>query len=167
LEAIRFLLGGLSLGGMKVAYGAVNLKRLHKSYFGSANPLDVAFRRCVLGAGKWISDQALAELREEQTGEPHNALFIMDESDPKTRAILHKSFRSIRTRFRISGHRNSRLPFVHDDIYFGDSKYSVGIQIADLCSYFIAKHLAGESETDHFYKMIEPQIISAIAEDEK
>jgi hypothetical protein len=47
-------------------------------------------------------------------------------------------------------------------MYFGDSKYSIGIQIADLCSYFIARRLAGDSETEHFYKMIEPQIISAV-----
>jgi hypothetical protein len=57
--------------------------------------------------------------------------------------------------------RPSSLPFVHDDMYFGDSKFSIGIQIADLCSYFIAGHLEGDSEKEHFYKLIDPQIISA------
>jgi len=162
LDAIRSLLGGLSLHGFKVAYGAVNLKSLHKGDFGSANPQDVAFRRCVLGAGEWIFDQVLAEMQQGKNGEQHTALFIMDECDQKSRATLQKSFRSLRPRFRLSSENDSNLPFVHDDIYFGDSKYSIGIQMADLCSYFIARHLAGDSETEHFYRIIEPQIISAV-----
>lgn len=163
--AIRSLLSTSSLHDFKVAYGAVNLQSLTKSPFGSANPQDVAFRRCVLGTEQWIFKKVMEEMQQGRDGAQHTALFIMDECEPKNKAILQKSFRSLRARFRFSGEADSSLPFVHDDMYFGDSRYSVGIQIADLCSYFIAKHLAGESEGEHFYKMIEPQIISAVAED--
>lgn len=163
-NAIRSLLGGIALNGIHVAYGAVNLKQLRKGHFGSAIAQDVAFRRCVLGAGQWISDKVLAEMQQGGVGAQHAALFIMDGSDAKSRGILQNSFRSLRERFRLSGKNDSRLPFVHDDMYFGDSKFSVGIQIADLCSYFIARHLAGDADAECFYKMIEPQIISAVAE---
>jgi Protein of unknown function (DUF3800) len=86
----------------------------------------------------------------------------MDDGDKKNSGTVQKSFRSMRGRFRFSGVGGSSLPFVHDDMYFGDSKYSIGIQVADLCSYFIARHLAGDSEIEHFYKLIEPQIVSAV-----
>ncbi len=45
---------------------------------------------------------------------------------------------------------NPRLWYVHDDMYFGSSKDSVGIQLADLCGYFIAKHLEGDVSIDGF-----------------
>lgn len=161
--AIRALLANLQLYGFKVAYGAVNLKQHEQSLYGAAIPQDVAFRKCVSGVGDWIAQRALEELAKSGDPEQYFALFIMDEAaqgDKETQRTLQKSFRSLRSRFRLSNVQANRLPFVHDDMYFGDSKYSVGIQMADLCSYFIARYLAGDTETEHFYKMIEPQIIS-------
>lgn len=60
--AITALLSNLNLHDFKVAYGAVNLKRLHNSPFGSASPQDVAFRRCVLGTTQWLCAAALFTL---------------------------------------------------------------------------------------------------------
>lgn len=163
-KAIHDLLSGLSPNGFKVAYGAVNLNRLSLSHFGSANPQDVAFRRCVLGVSDWFQKQVMKDLDEGKYKGDNTALFIMDEGDSKNRATLQKTFRSLRGKFRFSTTVGGILPFAHDDMYFGDSRYSIGIQIADLCSYFIARHLAGESEIEHFYKIIEPEIISAVSE---
>lgn len=158
--AIKSLLSILGKRDFKVAYGAVNLRDLEKSHFGSANPEDVAFRRCVLGVGGWISDRVRDEVEQNRDGKENTTLFIMDQGNKQDTATLQNSFRSLRSRFRLSN-RPSSLPFVHDDMYFGDSKFSIGIQIADLCSYFIAGHLEGDSEKEHFYKLIDPQIISA------
>lgn len=163
--AIQALLANLQLHRFKVAYGAVNLKQHAVSFFGAAPPQDVAFRRCALGIGQWLGDQALADLAKGGDAAQHVALFIMDDSDPKTRAILQGSFRQLRSRFRLTSTTGNALAFVHDDMYFGSSKFSIGIQMADLCSYFIARHLAGDAEIEHFYKMIEPQIISAVTEE--
>src|SRR5215467_5208862 len=66
---------------------------------------------------------------------------------PKTRDMLHTSYRA----FRYS-------PNFHDDMYFGDSRYSMGIQLADLCAYFIGRHLEGDTETKPFYDMVSPHI---------
>jgi hypothetical protein len=161
--AIANLLNSLHTCAAKVGYGAVNLVTLRKSPFGSAHPQDVAFRRCVLGVGNWLTERVFEELGGERSGNEYTALFIMDEAahgDKTTQVTLQRSFRSLRAKFRIEGLSATQLPFVHDDMYFGDSKYSVGIQIADLCSYFIAKHLAGDVESEGFYKMVEPHIIS-------
>lgn len=55
--------------------------------------------------------------------------------------------------------RGGELFHFHDDMYFSDSRYSIGVQLADLCAYFIARHLNGDSETEGFYKMIQPHIV--------
>lgn len=161
--AIENLLSSLGKRDFKVAYGAIDLRKLEKSHFGSANPQDVAFRRCVLGVGEWISNRVQEEVEQNRDGRENATLFIMDSGNSRETATLQNSFRSLRSRFRLSSGPSS-LPFVHDDMYFGDSKFSIGIQIADLCSYFIAGHLSGDSKKEHFYKMIEPQIISAVTE---
>ena len=162
-KAIENILSSLGKRDFKVAYGAVNLRKLEKSHFGSANPQDVAFRRCVLGVGEWIGNRVRDEVEQNRDGKENATMFIMDRGDKQNTATLQNSFRSLRSRFRLSGGPSS-LPFVHDDMYFGDSKFSIGIQIADLCSYFIAGHLAGDLQKEHFYKLIEPQIISAASE---
>jgi Protein of unknown function (DUF3800) len=162
--AIQSLLSAISTFEFKIAYGAVDLKALSQGPFGSANPHDVAFRKCVSGAVNWITGQVMEEMHQGRDGAQNTVLFIMDEGDKKNSAAVHKSFRSLRGKFGFSDGSGTNLPFVHDDMYFGDSKYSIGIQIADLCSFFIAHHLAGDSVVEQFYKMIEPQIVSAIQE---
>lgn len=161
--AITNLLVCLNSCNAKVAYGSVDLNYLRRGPYHSANSRDVAFRRCILGAGDWLSGRCIAEMQEGRYGIEYAALFIMDEaaqSDKETQRILQKSFRGIRGRLRFSGEQSGQLAFVHDDMYFGDSRYSIGIQIADLCSYFIAKHLCGDTESKGFYEMIEPYIVS-------
>ncbi len=55
---------------------------------------------------------------------------------------------------------------LHDDMYFGNSQESVGLQLADLCSYFIVKHLEGNQATEGFFKIIEKQIVYSRIEPE-
>ncbi len=43
-------------------------------------------------------------------------------------------------------------------MYFGSSKNSVGLQLADVCVYFIARHLAGKPDSEGFYDTIKDQI---------
>lgn len=161
--AIANLLQSLRACNAKVAYGAVNLKAHRRSQFGSALPQDVAFRRCVLGAGEWLAGQRREEERGREYESKFNALFIMDEAaqgDKATQVQLQRSYRLLRTRFSFSDSDLPTLPF-HDDMYFGDSRFSLGIQLADVCGYFIARHLAGEIDSDGFYKIIEAHIISS------
>jgi hypothetical protein len=167
LEAIEFLLTAIPNCGIKVAYGAVNLDHLKKQPYASANSLDVAFRLCAKGITRWLASQLVAKMfRGIVPDDSHMTLFIADDCDPKDKSTLQKSFRSMRTSFRIPPKEgeDTELSFVHDDMYFGDSRYSIGIQMADLCSYFIARHLSGDAKTESFYKMIEPHIISAAQE---
>lgn len=44
------------------------------------------------------------------------------------------------------------------EIYFGDSKSSIGLQIADICVYFISRHLAGKKDSEGFYNLIRDRL---------
>ena len=85
------------------------------------------------------------------------AILIADDGDKKVKTDLKQSFRQLRRQIRPPDY-DPKLWYVHDDMYFGSSKGSVGIQLADLCAYFIAKHLEGDVAIDGFYQIIAPQI---------
>lgn len=159
--AIEQMLQILGSRGCKVAFGAVNLEHLKTQPYASAVPLDIAFRMCVEGIESFFfrNIEQVKNGKDPEGGS--DAIFIADVCDKAAKATLQKSFRSMRERFRVAEKGLiSRFELIHDDIYFGDSRYSLGIQMADLCSYFIARQLAGDKETEHFYNMIEPLIIS-------
>lgn len=175
-EAIKSLLGIVQRAKLPVVYGAVDLGELNKAVCASADPLDISFRLCVKGIQSWAQDTLFARLKydpAEPTGgmtEENAALLvgswletlvilIADECDPKMRNTLQRSFRSLRPPYRPPSHLKPPIVPFHDDMYFGDSRFSVGIQLADLCSYFIARHLEGDNEIEGFYEMIAPQIV--------
>ncbi len=148
-KIIRFLLNIIRTFHIPVIWGAVDLLSLQAKNYASANPLDVTFRLCAKGINRWLQSNAKNEI----------ALFIADDSDKATRATIKKSFRDMRTKIRPPSYDSGILTCVHDDMYFGDSKDSVGIQLADLCSYFISKHLEGDESAEGFYKIIEDQVV--------
>ena len=173
-EAIERLFTLFKALELSVIYGAVNLERLRATPYGSADPVDIAFRTCLKGIDWWvekrIEDRALSasdNFPQEGESDPvlrpllqgfleELVLIIVDECDGKIKSGLQRSFRQLR------GDRKARTdvamtPF-HDDMYFGDSRYSIGIQLADLCSYFICRHLQGDGAVDGFYNWIEPHI---------
>lgn len=167
LSAISTLLN--SLKELKVIYGAVDLVRLGELIYGSADPLDIAFRICAEGVDYWINEQLKARFQESQARHGENAnredllcdfmaILIADDCDGKSKASIQRSFRNLRKRYRSIDYQ-SKLRNVHDDMYFGQSKWSLGIQLADLCSYFIAKHLDQDVASEGFYKQIEPHIV--------
>lgn len=164
-EVIEFLLSLLSTCDIHVTYGAVDVASLERQHYASANPLDVAFRICTTEVGEWLSSNALRSIKDKESGSvalgENLALMIVDECDKADKIALQKSFRAMRKRLRPPEQDPGNLIFLHDDMYFGDSRYSIGIQIADLCAYFVARHLSGDQETERFYGMIEPRIFSS------
>ena len=175
-QAIERLLATINMLDMPVIYGAVDLPRLQQECYASADPVDIGFRTCVKGIMEWADahvqlklSKQLGEKVENYTLEkmtPHLVsgileelvILITDECDKAIRHTLQKSFRELRPAYRASNQMN----YLHDDMYFGDSRYSIGIQLADLCSYFIARHLSGDVEVEGFYNMIEPNIVYSL-----
>jgi hypothetical protein len=152
-----------------VIYCAVNLEHLNKQLYASANPLDIAFRSCADGVHEWLKEKSLRDLdTHDFASDPllpsTLALFIADDGDKKDKAALQNSYRDMRKRMRPPTHEAGKLFYLHDDMYFGDSKFSVGIQLADLCGYFIAKHLEGEVAAEGFFNMIASRIVNSRTE---
>ena len=148
--AINYLLGLVPSQKIPVIYGAVDRAQLATKVYGSADPLDICFRICAKGIQNWIGKNAGMEL----------VLIIADDSDQKVRSTLRQSFRSMRRKISPPNWEIPELVNFPDDMYFGDSRDSLGIQLADLCSYFIAKHLEGNDPGgDGFFNVIENQIV--------
>ena len=117
-----------------VIYGAVNVHSLATQDYASASPIDIAFRICAKGISAWMAQNVASKIGNEL------AILIADDGDKKVKTDLKQSFRQLRRQIRPPDY-DPKLWYVHDDMYFGSSKGSVGIQLADLCAYFIAKHL--------------------------
>jgi hypothetical protein len=149
---IQLLLTAVKTYGIGIVYGAVNKTKLAKRLYGSAHPLDVCFRICIEGIEQWAGSWITHEM----------AILIVDDcTDKKLKDTLRDSFRELRKRVRSINSAEKTAWHLHDDMYFGSSKDSVGIQLADLCSYFIKKHIRGGDEiAETFYKMIEECIYS-------
>jgi len=152
--AIKQVLRLLEDGRIAVVYGAVHLDQLRGSVYGSAIPKDICFRICASGVENYVMQNVETEPAQDM------ALIIMDECDPPLKRTLYETFRDMRRRVVPPDYgAGGRLYQLHDDMYFGDSRFSIGIQLADMCSYFIAKHLMGDDvSTQGFYSLIEPHI---------
>jgi len=79
--------------------------------------------------------------------------------EDQTFTLLEHALYSIRKDLLPSPGPGNELLHFHDDMYFGDSRFSIGIQLADLCAYFIARHLEGDLEIQGFYEMVSPHIV--------
>lgn len=156
-KAIETLLKAVRSFEMKFIYSAVDTRSLAMSAFGGGNPIDVAFRMCSLGIEKEISTG----------GDNVLCLLIMDETkDGALKNQLKHSFNSVRGRLRPLHWSIKRLWHFHDDMYFGDSRDSVGIQIADLCNYFIARKLKIRGDSERFYNIFSDRVVCSKVEPE-
>ncbi|HEY6248724.1 MAG TPA: DUF3800 domain-containing protein [Candidatus Angelobacter sp.] len=153
--AITRLLELIPFHGLPVVYCAIDDRKLRVSNYGSANPLDICFRICAKGIEEWTAKSAAKE----------TVLLIADQGDKADMASFKKSFRELRKHLR-PPEWDVGLFQLHDDIYFGDSRDSIGIQLADLCSYFIGKHLENNVAAEGFYNIIKDQIVYSKIEPE-
>jgi hypothetical protein len=156
-ETIKFLLEGIRRSNGALVYSTVDKNTLAQKSDGSADPVDICFRGCMKGVEDWIAKQ-----------EPQNmVLLIVDDCNKEVKKALRASFRRFRKRLRQPVFPPGQHWHFHDDMYFGDSKESIGIQTADLCVFFIAKHLkSGDPTAEGFYDIIEDRIVDSRSEPE-
>jgi hypothetical protein len=87
-------------------------------------------------------------------------LMICDDTQNKShKSAMQNAFHMLRSRMRSMASSRGKLAHLHDDMYFGDSKWSLGIQMADMCSFLIMRHLDGDSDTAEYYNMLAPRIV--------
>lgn len=165
MTAITFLLRMISSVEIPIIYGAVDTSALRKQLYASASPIDICFRICAKGIEDWIATNDAKQF----------ALLITDDfqQDKDLKLKLRQSFRDLRKPMRPPHYRVGEMPgmdnfsHIHDEMYFGNSKESVGLQMADLCTYFIGKHLQGGDDlAEGFYNIIKDRIVYSKIEPE-
>jgi len=154
---------------LPVLYGAVDKEKLAKQIYKSANPLDMSFRLCIEQVQKWLTGGGPSEL----------GLLIADNFDDGKKRNLKQVFREYRRKFSVealevmervhsAGTTGSQVSHkiptsnLIDDMYFGDSRDSIGIQAADMCSFLIRRHLAGKQDSEWLFKMIEGNVLGTV-----
>jgi hypothetical protein len=153
-DAIRVLLMAIKGENLPYIYAAIDRKKLKKSPMGSANATDAAFRLCALGIEDWARSQHSHPPNAIRIDLTDLCLFIMDDTKEKSlKELLRKSYRELRAARPYIPPNDNRLWHAHDDMYFGDSRDSVGIQMADLCNYFMWRHLLKKEGGEEFYDM--------------
>ncbi len=158
-HAIETLLKSVRSFELTFVYSCVDARALSSSALGGGNPIDTAFRMCVLGVENYISSQHVLHAPVPLS------LLIMDETkDSQLKSQLKRSFNTLRRKM-IAPFQGQRLWHFHDDMYFGDSKYSVGIQIADLCGYFVMREMKEKGDHDLF-GIISQRVVCAKPEPE-
>lgn len=166
-DAIRVLLAAMKHESLPYIYTAIDRKQLSRSPLGSANPTDSAFRLCALGVEDWARAQHTHHPGIIRVDPKDLCLFIADDTaDRPLKEQLRRSYRSLRCAHPYVAPSDNRLWHAHDDLYFGDSRDSVGIQLADLCSYFMWRRLLKKEFPKEFYDMFAPNAICAKPEPE-
>jgi hypothetical protein len=98
-------------------------------------------------------------------GEP--ALLIADASEENKKSDFRKRLHgSFKTCLRQLQERDdwgiSPALSLFDDIYFGDSRESIGLQLADISMYFIHRWANKHPESEGFYNILRPVIVEAV-----
>jgi hypothetical protein len=158
-EALRQLVRFPSNMNYAYIYSAIDKHQVERSPAGSANPYDMAFRMVASA----IEDFLRAQLPPPDSGiggEYPLSLLIVDECDAAIKGHIRRSFRQMRQQLRMPLTQN-RLSHTVDDLFFGSSVCSVGLQVADACNYVMWRRLAENIEDDFFMELMKGQVICA------
>jgi uncharacterized protein DUF3800 len=159
LDKFALLIGGTPAGPIPIVYGAVDVRDLRAGDFATAQPMDIAFRRCIRQVEMWLKENADHDF---------GILISDDTSNNKQKESMQAAFRAYRARIKTNLRsypqefkaERGKGAHLHDDMYFGNSSYSVGLQLADFCAFIILRHLQGKEDTEFLYKKIEKYIYS-------
>lgn len=142
LEIFQTGITTLKTLSIPVIYGAVALNKLYATDYATANPIDIAFRGCLKLIEAWFRENRPCNV----------GLVIADDGDRSVKNAMQNTFHVLRKPVMGSPPVRGELAHLHDDMYFGASKYSKGIQLADLCALLISRHLANRSDTEDLYQ---------------
>ncbi len=166
-DAIRLLLMAMERQKLPYIYAAVDRKEFARNPAGAARALDFAFRICALGVEEWARNQHPQRPGAIQIDYNDQYLLVLDDTtNAEVKKQLRTSYRLLRASRPYTSPKDNRLWHAHDEMYFGDSRDSIGIQMADVCNYFMLQHLLKREGCREFYEMFEQQAICARPEPE-
>jgi Protein of unknown function (DUF3800) len=168
LRAIQVLLEAVRMDELPFIYAAIDRKKFASSPFCTANPLLTAFHLCLLGIEDWATANHPSFPGTKRLDWNDTYLCIADDNknNREVKEQLLKTYRTLRAKHPFIPPYDGRLWHAHDNMFFADSSDCLGIQIADLCAYFVRRHLLGDSETEDYYQRFSNHIICAKPEPE-
>jgi hypothetical protein len=162
--AIQVLLNAVRMEKLHFVYAAADRKAITDTPFATMRPLHAAFHMCLLGVEDWATANHPNRHSNNTKVIDWNDTFlcILDDcNDKNLKAEYKKTYRTLRTKHPFKPQTKNRLWHAHDDMFFADSTDCLGVQMADLCNYFVRMRLDGVDEPQNFYDIISKQIICA------
>jgi Protein of unknown function (DUF3800) len=168
-NAIRVLLATMRSENLAFIYSATDRKQVANSPFGVVRPIHAAFHMCLLGVEIWARARHLPASGGKGVridwGDTY--LCILDDcNDKNLKSEYRSTYRRLRTKHPYANVDKTRLWHAHDDMFFADSTDCVGVQVADLCCYFVRMHLEGIPDKGDFFQLIAPQVVCSKPEPE-
>jgi hypothetical protein len=154
IEILSTAVSAIDRMHIPVVYGAVDLAKLYPTNYATANPVDMSFRICVKLVEEWFT-----EITPDGLG-----LLVCDEGDKSVKHAMLNAYHLFRKRAMGSPVVRGELEHLHDDMYFGDPRFSKGIQLADICTFLIGRHLAGYSDTEDLYRNLSRSVAKSSVE---
>jgi hypothetical protein len=165
-------------------YSAVDMRRLQKGPARSASWVDMAFFMCACGADAIVSEYIAADI-QRTLADPNKAigvdrrlnLMIIDEPESeKDKGRIRSGFRSMRQRLvRVMQQQagtegvytwEHRLQNSLDDLFFGSSADSIGLQVADVANWIMWRRLCDGIEDEFYEALMKGRVVCAKPEPE-
>lgn len=80
------------------------------------------------------------------------AIWIADET--RAKYPMKASLRQYQQAAILDEEPTTQFNHILDSVYFGHSRESIGLQMADACNFFIKRHHMGDSSAERFFEMI-------------
>ena len=152
-QRLRRLLGLIDTFELPIAHGAahrVNVKqdRLEKQIpWDEHIPQNIAFMLAATGVETLMREWHPSE----------KALWIADET--RARVLMKPSLKTYQQRALLPTEKATQFSHIMDTVYFGDSKESRFIQLADVCSFFLKQHHMSNISAEPYYQLIKEYLI--------
>lgn len=115
----------------------------------------VAFLMCATMVEGWFTQHACDEV----------GMCIGERATTGTQENLKTVFRHVRKEQLHALLPTTRFRHLIDAVSFRGRHESMGVQLADACNFFIKRHEMGKTDSEHFYKMLQPWIIPNVVFD--
>jgi hypothetical protein len=147
---LREFLGIIPTFQLPIFWGAINRKGMRDNYATmklSCSTDDMQNAGFIIAAimaeafiGQWFPDERV--------------LWIADET--RARIPMRMSLREYQKRALIPDEQTTKFDHIIDTVFYGSSRESTGIQLADACNFFIKRHHMGDRSAERFFKIIYP-----------
>jgi hypothetical protein len=140
------------IGRPCITYGRIDISTYECGQEGQRRRINATFERCCHSIADWFHNCAAPN--------EFGTMYYDDPNDTVIEGLLRKTYRALRLRANTSPITTGVLGCMSDDIYFGDSRESIGLQLADLCSWLIMRQSSGSalSEDNRLYQRLKPHI---------